>query len=213
LTGDYPRIYDCSDAEREVIMTTLKDVVKLADTGFVSIARLEKELSLPRDKACRALLACWDRGLLLPVVESYFAPPQADGTPVQMRNSENASRESWYAEEVKQLRQVFSEHDEDGELIPVALTVNDLKEELGIDGRANPLRQALKFLVEQGEIQSFTATAGGAFGHRPIIYGNNMSAFHDRNVDLKLDAEKRKAERKSGANAPPVLPPEEPPYA
>lgn len=182
-------------------MATLKDVQKLAKTGFVSIARLESELGLPRDKACRALLLCWQKGLLNPVVEAYFAEP-VDGMPAQMKAVTYSSRETWYVEELDQLRSVFNET-VDGLPVKVGVTVNDLKDILEIDGRANPLRQALKVLVDSGEIMAFTATAGGAYGRRPIIYGNDMGAIKARNRDLAAEVVEKKASRKKD-QLPPV---------
>lgn len=181
-------------------MVKLSDVVKLADSqGFVSVARLQEAYQLAPDKACRALLLACDRGLLMPVAEAFFARP-INGLPISMREKVSPSKRAWYKEELALLEEHFNTVDDgDTEAIATANTVNEIRDIFEIDpedrAKLNRVRAALKVLVSEGRIKAVPASAGGAFGHRPIIYGNDDDAIKAKDKLIGVMAEKRKKER------------------
>lgn len=173
-------------------MPTLKDVVKLARSrGLINIDLIAQSLQISEDQACRALKACWDRGLLMPVLTAYFAEP-IQGKPAQMGVGGDAKRRAaWYRPEVRAIEDMLDARSGMG------VTVREVVQELRVaDNRA---RNALSLMVETGVLVKGTASAGGAYGHRPLIFGRDLEAIAARD-QLYLDkaSKKRKSKPKRG---------------
>lgn len=173
----------------------LGQVRKIIDAeGLVNVDILAKALHLNEAQACRLIRACWDRGLLLPVREAYFAPGVGD-EPVKFRDvrrsvSDQAQR--WYKPYLEALRDYFTDP---GCLH--ALTVNDAIELL--DCTPNIARKALKMMAMMGELKEEEASTGGAYGHRPLIWYKTDQDWEKRNRQF-IEAAKSKTRKPKRAH-------------
>ena len=167
-------------------MATIKDVVELAESrGFVNISLLQGHFDLTVAQACRALQACWERGLLLPTMESFFAKP-VDGRPTAFREGRE-SRGKWYEPQTTKIKELLESQE------GVGVTVRDVERALDIsNGQA---RAALKYMVEVGQLAVGEASTGGLYGKRPTIYGVDEVAISRRDDQIYEDREAKKSER------------------
>lgn len=176
-------------------MPTVKDVVDFArQRKFVTVAVLSEEFDLSTDKACRVLKACWDRGLLAPTDMSWFTIPGDDGLPLKMRSARGATtRSEWHKKSLDAIRAMVADDP------TMALTVRDVEKEL--DTPNVKARNALKLLVELGELVSREAAVGGLYGKRPVLFGVDEAAIAAREDQIELERKAKTAERKAAEKA------------
>jgi len=175
---------------KEVRMVKAKEIVALCeDSGWVSAVKISEAFDIPLDKACLALKLCWDKGLLMPVDRAWFAPPTEDGLPLQFAGVKGQlNRERWYLPYLNMLRELWANDP------MLALTVNDTAELLDIS--QNTARKVLYHLADLGEVRQYEAKKGGAFGHKPRIFGLDEQAIKERERQLQLQKISRNVERK-----------------
>lgn len=164
-------------------MGVLKEVQELVeDKGMVNVELIMEHFGVDSAKACRILQACWNKGKISPVRQAYFAQPTEDGSaPVWTKGMVGPSvglkrRESWFAKEIELVLDYMNADPDEGKGI-FDLTAVPTLQEIALPS----LRKVMKLLVERGDLKKMQADAGGAFGHKPDIYGFTEQALQRRN--------------------------------
>lgn len=168
-------------------MATLADVAALAETNkFVSIHLVMEHLGVSEEQACKALLACWQRGLLMPTTVSWFLKP-VGGRPVNVRTSEGGkiARAAYYKPVIGEILKVMDEDPEKGFSIRDLLKIVDISDQ--------QLRKVMAILVDTQEVFVGEASAGGSFGRKPKIYSRTEDGLDSRDEQFVEDQRKKKA--------------------
>jgi len=169
-------------------VATLNDVVEFAkQKSYISVESVAEEFSLPEMKACRILLLCFERGLLLPTNKSYFTTPVEDGvvpvfTPGKRKNART--------EPALQILTFFMANDD------MALTANEVEAHFGLS--RNLTRGILRELTASGGLKRLQAEKGGAYGNPPMIYGlsEEAIALKEQEVIAKHQVSRKEAMKK-----------------
>lgn len=183
-------------------MVNWKDIEGLRqEKGYVSVSLLSDAFDLPVDESWRILHTCMEKGKLLPLQQSFFAPPDEEGNPrpyvSRAGSGDPEQRAKYYTRQLRLLREYFAVHDEVGSTIREVWANQQVA-----DAMSQPtLRKVLDLMVELGELEKMTAEAGGTFGKHPLLYGSSTEALDAKN-ELVIEATAKKPKKKRKAKTP-----------
>lgn len=173
-------------------MPTLKDLMAYVDDkGYVTIESIQAYFDLTEDQACRALRACWERGLLSPMTTSFFARP-VDGAAPKLRGGR--SRSTWHEPNMKKIRDLLD--DRGG----VGVAATDVAQALDVS-RGTAVN-VLRLMVDREELIEKQSEFGGSFGKNPMVWGRTPEEIAAREQVFKDRVKEVRSKRREKGQAP-----------